>query len=165
MTKEENFLQFVQARSTPGSLLPLAQLWTTWRDITADYMQSYMAKQGKDATFSATIAAGEMLFTPPSCIVCERGQASASFGLRMSIVRPPHYEDLLKVLNVVERGIASGSAAKSALRLAVEDPFHLPSNLLFRPFPSRAAVRGCDVMCGSVVVWREGRGGEGRGVE
>lgn len=134
VTREESFLQFVQARSAPGQPLPLALLWTTWKDITADYMQHYMAKQGKGNTFHSTVAPGDLLFTPPAFIIAEQSKGATTLGLRVGILRPPDYNDLAKVLSVVERGTgaaaaaaASGSASalapmpKSTLRLAVEE--------------------------------------------
>ena len=133
VTREESFLQFVQARSAPGQLLPLALLWTTWKDITADYMQHYMAKQGKGNTFHSTVAPGDLLFTPPAFIIAERSKGATTLGLRVGILRPPDYNDLAKVLSVVERGTGGAAAAASGsapalapmpkvkLRLAVEE--------------------------------------------
>jgi hypothetical protein len=120
-TKEETFLQFVQARSAPGQLLPLAQLWATWKDITADYMQQYLPKQGKGTTFHTTVGPGDLLFTPPAFIIAEQSKGASTYGLRMAILKPDDYTDLLKVLSVVERGAGPGAASKSTLRLAVED--------------------------------------------
>ena len=97
-------------------------------------MQHYMAKQGKGNTFHSTVAPADLLFTPPAFIIAEQSKGTTTLGLRVGILRPPDYNDLAKVLSVVERGTgaaaaaaASGSASalapmpKSTLRLAVEE--------------------------------------------
>ena len=99
--------------------------------MTADYMKGYLEQYGKDFTFTTTVSPGDLIYMPPTYIVCERGQAANCFGLRLAMLSKKHHADLLKVLNAVERNAtavpaaASSSSSKpappSALRLAVED--------------------------------------------
>ena len=114
LTKEEHFLQFVQARRPLGAQIPFVNLWNTWRDITSEYMRQYTTNQGSPSTFTTTIGPGEALFLPPAYIVCERGQGDNCVGLRLPVLYKEHHPCLLKVLNAVEK-VMLGEAKNKAL--------------------------------------------------
>ena len=118
LTREEALLQFFRSRH-PGQPPSFTDLWRFFKEMTGDLMQAYMSNHGAGCTFAVTVAKQEMLYTPSTYVVCERGQAMHCAGFRLASVRTCEHQELSKVFGHME-GKQGASSGKKPSVLSLE---------------------------------------------
>jgi hypothetical protein len=132
VTREENLLQFVRSQLSLAQYVPFQNLWATFKAFTAEQVASFVQGQGKDAVWTATAGPGDLVITPPACVISESAQAESNVGLRIPVLRKSDHKDLMKVQAhldaapvLVQPGVPAASQAvpkQTVLKLALEAP-------------------------------------------
>jgi hypothetical protein len=93
-----------------GTNPTFSTVWNAFKCYNDEQLKSYVHSQGKDKVWTCTVGQGDILFTPPCCVVAERSSAPFGLGVKANILSRAHKQEYAKVYNELQaKGKLQGS--------------------------------------------------------